>query len=233
MSDRYTLTCTKEDISRRFEIEMPENFEPSYNAAPTHLLPVITNTGRGGLSYFYWGLMPEWAKKQSISKKLINVETDMIKEKASYYRAFKNRRCIIPADGFYAWKQVSKKGVVPHRITLKDQPLFSFAGLWEEFEDEEGTSVHTFTLITTPSSSSLEQISKKMPAILNTETEKIWLSEEMEDEDKLISILQPYTDSEIEFYTVSPRINSVKINSPELIQPAPAADQFGNYSLFD
>lgn len=231
MCGRYTLAKKAEDVAKRFKVDVPNHYKPRFNAAPTQLLPVITADSPEGLSWFYWGLIPAWSKNKSISQKLINARAETVEEKASFRTALQQRRCLIPADGFYEWKPVSKKGKVPYRITLLNEELFAFAGLWEEYEDDEGDAVHTFTIITTQANSTLESIHDRMPVILSREAEGLWLDPKTSAED-LRKVLQPYDRDATRFYTVSARVNGPALDEPSLINPAPSADQFGNYTLF-
>ena len=231
MCGRYTLVKPAKEISDRFGVEVGKNYQPRYNAAPTQLMPVITADAPQGLSWFYWGLIPAWSKDKSVSLKLINARAETLEEKASFRNALKRRRCLVPADGFYEWKVVGKKSKVPYRITLLQEELFAFAGLWEEYEDEEGQMVHTFTIVTTEANSALQSLHSRMPVVLSRQAEKAWLSPDTDPKD-LSALLQPYSASKTRFYTVSSQVNNPGVDAPALIQPAPAADQFGNYTLF-
>ncbi len=233
MPGRYSIGASAEKIAERFNVTAPsEGYEARYNAAPTQLLPIIANSSPKGISYFYWGTIPGWSKNKSISPKLINAPTETLKEKATFKNALKKRRCLIPADGFYEWKRISKKGKVPYRIVMNSKDIFSFAGLWEEFEDENEKTVHTFTIITTTANATLRPIHNRMPAILDQENEQKWLKESTTEED-LLSMLKPYPSDKMSSYTVSHRINQVANEGISLIQPCAPVDQFGNYSLFD
>ena len=231
MCGRYTLVKPAKEISDRFGVEVGKNYQPRYNAAPTQLMPVITADAPQGLSWFYWGLIPAWSKDKSVSLKLINARAETLEEKASFRNALKRRRCLVPADGFYEWKVVGKKSKVPYRITLLQEELFAFAGLWEEYEDEEGQMVHTFTIVTTEANNALQSLHSRMPVVLSKQAEKAWLSPDT-DPQHLSALLQPYSASKTRFYTVSSQVNNPAVDTPTLIQPAPAADQFGNYTLF-
>ena len=232
MCGRYTIIAKAEEIEKRFNVEVPESYSPRYNAAPTQLLPVITNQNPDGVSFFHWGLIPSWAKDKSISSKLINARAETLTEKASFKNAVKHRRCLVLADGFYEWKKSTKKAKIPYRILLTSKELFAFAGLWEAYEDDDQNMVHTFTIITTSANTVLSKIHDRMPVILNPEHEKSWLGSEFSTEEHL-SLLKPYDENKIEYYTISPRVNSVSNDNPQLIDPAPPADQFGNLTLFD
>lgn len=232
MVDRYSLTALSPALSERFSVEVPNHYKPRYNAAPSQLLPVITSSGRQGLSWFYWGRPPRFARNKNLGEKIINLSIETLKEKPVLKKALLQHRCIIPADGFYAWKKVGKKVSIPHRISVADQKLFSMAGLWEEFEDEDNSMVHTFTLITTPSNKSILSITERMPVIFDKNAEDVWLHPKA-PERELISLLKAYSPEKMSLYTVSPRINDPAIDQPSLIIPAPAADQYGNLTLFD
>ena len=231
MIERYTITGKVADIIERFSVDVPDFYQPHFNAAPTRLLPVITNTSPDGLSLFYWGIPPNWAKNKAVSEKIINLKAEALLEKPSLKKAILKRRCIIPADGFYAWKKVGKKTMIPHRFVLKDKSLFSFAGIWEDFEDEEGDENHTFMIITCPSNGIVAAATPTMPIILNKASEKIWLSNEAED--NLVKVLTPIDATALECYTVSPVINTDSVDFPSLINHVPPSDQHGNLTLFD
>lgn len=231
MGDRYTITADKSKMASRFDVEILDAYQPHYNAAPTHILPVITQ-GSKGLSFFYWGEIPDWSKNKSIASKLIYAEGETVAEKASTKQQFLNARCIIPADGFYEWKRVSKKGKIPHRFIFGDNEIRSFAGLWEEFEDNEGNNIHTFKIITTTANGLLSEMNARMPVIFEKEQEKIWLDPNS-DPEELQQLLQPYSSDKMGSYTVSPQFKDPNNEGPSLIEPYAPADQFGNYSLFD
>jgi putative SOS response-associated peptidase YedK len=219
-------------VAERFSVEVPEFYKPRYNAAPSQLLPVITSSGRQGLSWFYWGRPPQFARNKNLGEKIINLPVETLQEKPVLKKALIQHRCIIPADGLYGWKKVGKKTSIPHRFTVTDQELFSLAGLWEEFEDEDGTVLHTFTLITTIANELVSATTERMPVIFDKSREDIWLSGNPV-EAELLSMLVSYPASKMSVYTVSPGISNPKNDYPSIILPAPASDQHGNLTLFD
>ncbi len=233
MCERYTIIAEADEIKNRFNTEVPEAYVPTYNAAPSQALPVITNKLPKEVSFFYWGLVPGWAKNKSISTKIINTSIESIFGKTSFQNALQQRRCLVIADGYYEWKQSFKKSKIPYRIVKEPKGLFAFAGMWDEYEDNEGNIVHTFTVITTTASENLSKIHDRMPVILpDKESEQLWLSNHVTMEE-LMGLLQPEDALSMDFYTISPMVNAVKNNSPKLIQPTPPVDQFGNLTLFD
>ncbi len=232
MIDRYSITASSEKISERFSVEVPEFFKPKYNAAPTQLLPIIRSNAAQGVSTFYWGTSPEWAKNKQLSEKIVNVRAEQIQEKVSLKKMLGKSRCIVPADGFYAWKRTGKRTMVPYRFVVTDQELFSFAALWDEYEDTDGNEFHTFSIITTTPNELVAPIYDRMPVILTKATEKIWMDPATEEQD-LMNILTPYPTAGVNLYSVSPRISDSTADVPSLILPTPPADQHGNLTLFD
>lgn len=232
MIDRYSITATAAQISERFSTDVPEFYKEHYNASPAQLLPIITSASPDGLSLFYWGTAPEWAKNKTLSEKLINLRAEHFPEKPTLKKSLRAHRCIIPADGFYGWRKVGKKTSIPYRFVVRNQEIFSFPGIWEEFEDTEGLQIQTFTIITVPANSVVNTVQERMPVILNREKEMIWLDKDS-TEDKLLAVFSSADTQELSYYPVSPRISQVEIDVPSLIVPTPPADQFGNLTLFD
>jgi putative SOS response-associated peptidase YedK len=231
MIERYSISASGQAVNDRFHVDVPGYYKPRYNAAPTQLLPVITSESPQGISLFYWGRPPLWARNKSLSERIINLHVENLNDRPVLKKALMKFRCIIPADGFYAWKKIGKKTSIPYRV-ITNQELFSFAALWEEFEDETGSVVHTFNIITTEANDTLKKITERMPLILTRESEKIWLagsSTELE----LLKLLEIYPADRTSMYPVSPRINEIKNDAPSLLIPTPPADQFGNLTLFD
>lgn len=231
MGDRYTITADAATLAARYALDVPERYQPRYNAAPTQILPVIIQ-GSEGFSYFYWGQLPERSNNRSITSKLLMAPAESLPERTTGQMALSHHRCLIPCDGFYEWKQVSKKGKIPYRITWRDGKLFSMAGIWEEFDDESGNVVHTFRILTTPSNQALSDINPRMPLIIPKEAEDHWLSPENTHE-QIKPLLKTFESDQFYMYTVSPRLSDPSFDQASLIKPFSAADQFGNYSLFD
>ncbi|CAN5470474.1 SOS response-associated peptidase [soil metagenome] len=227
---RYSLTAKADEVAKRFAVDVPEGYLPQYNAAPTHLLPVITQDSPQGISFFYWGAPPTWANKKPLGEKIINTRLELIAEKTVLQKKLRERRCLLPADGFYEWKRAGKKTNIPYRFTLKDKEQFAIAGLWEEYDDASGEMFHTFTVITTEASHSVAPITDRMPVIIPPGMEKSWLQET--DEQELLTILK-VPSPVMDFYSVSHLVNLPDRNDRLVILPAPPSDQFGNLTLFD
>lgn len=231
MCGRYSLSKSKIELEERFQAEMLADFKPRYNVAPTQLVPVITSDSPKGFSFFYWGITPDFGQNKPVAQKLINAKAETVHEKISFKNSFQRRRCLIPADGFFEWKRLGKKTKIPYRFTLREEEIFSFAGIWEEYETVTGDVQHTFLILTTAPNEVVAEVHDRMPVILNRESEKKWLDKYTSEKD-LLQILNPFPAELMLSYTVSPMVNSVQNDSPGIIRRTSPMDQFGNYTLF-
>lgn len=231
MCGRYSLSKSKIELEERFQAEMMPDFQPRYNIAPTQLVPVITSQSPKGFSFFYWGITPDFGKNKPVAQKLINARAELVNDKISFKSSFEKRRCLIPADGFYEWKKLGKKTKIPYRFTLREDELFAFAGIWEEYETVSGEIQHTFLILTTGPNDIVSEVHDRMPVILNRQMEKKWL-DNYTSESELLAMLQPYPSDQMLSYTVSPLVNSVQNDVPSIIRKTSPADQHGNYTLF-
>lgn len=232
MIDRYSITATADQLAEHFSVDVPDFYKAHYNASPTHILPVITSSTPQGLSSFYWGTAPGWAKNKSVSEKIINLHSEDFAEKVSLRKALKKQRCIVPADGFYGWKKVGKRTSIPYRFVFKSQRLFAFPALWEEFEDTDGVQIQTFAIVTSAADRTVSPVQDRMPVILTRASEKVWLDKDSSEE-SLLQAISISDTKEMNFYPVSPRIREQDVDVPSLIVPTPPSDQHGNLTLFD
>jgi putative SOS response-associated peptidase YedK len=231
MIERYSITMASELLAERLSVDVPDFYKPRYNAAPTQLLPVITSHAPAGISLFYWGTSPEWSKNKIPGEKIINVGIEAIEEKPALQRAMKKNRCLIPADGFYIWRKVGKKTSIPYRFFATHSETFSFAGIWEEFEDTDGNEIQTFKLITAPASEPLLSFTERVPVMFNKEQSTLWLAGS-EDAD-FLAMLKSSSGIILNNYPVSPMISNTAQDLASMIIPTPPADQHGNLTLFD
>lgn len=212
MCGRYSIGAEIQALSQRLKLQLPPDFEPNYNAAPSQQLPVVSNYRPGFFSYFQWGIVPFWAKDEQ--KRLINARAETILEKATFKKSFKTRRCLVAADGYYEWMK-TKEGKIPYRICLESDQPFVFAGIWDrqnDFIDETD-----FCIITTAASPSIEHIHNRMPVILHPEAIDFWLSD-TEDYEGLHDVLRPMEDKDIKAYQVSKKVNHVQNNEAALTE---------------
>lgn len=223
MCGRFTLHHSSSEVAQRFGVQQQLfEFPPRYNVAPGQPIAVVTQNAHGdnvrALEGYRWGLVPSWAKDDAIGSKLINARLETLSEKPSFKVALKRRRCLIPADGFYEWKQ-DERVKTPHHIRFRDGKLFAFAGLWEEWIGPGDAPLRTCTIITGPPNELLATLHHRMAVILPRELENEWLDPRMSDEDAL-ELLQIYPPDELEAFRVSRKVGNVVYDEPSLIAPA-------------
>ncbi len=219
MCGRYTLKTPIDVLAEHFEVEeYPASLTPSYNIAPTQgVVAVMEDDDKRKLEIFHWGLIPSWAKDPAIGNKMINARAETVSEKPSFRSAFKRRRCLIVADGFYEW-QKTDNGKQPYYIRMKDSTPFAFAGLWETWQN--GEEIRSCTIITTDANDLMGEIHHRMPVILPPENYGVWLDPGFEEKEALSDLLKPYRSEEMEAYPVSRRVNKPSNNEPSVIEPA-------------
>lgn len=227
MCGRFTLTSDFPNILKRFGLVQQEfPFHPRYNIAPGQNAPVIIQSSSRQIHPMKWGLVPHWAKDPNVGFKMINARSETVAQKPSFRHPFRHKRCLIPGDSFYEWKKdPSTNAKIPFRFHIKEQNLFAFAGLWEEWMTLEGEPLQTFSIITTTANELVSPIHDRMPAILKEEDEATWLDHSTDNLEKLINLLQPYPKDKMDSYRVSSLVNSVKSDSPECIDPSKELSQ--------
>ncbi|GAB4455153.1 MAG: SOS response-associated peptidase [Armatimonadaceae bacterium] len=225
MCGRFTQHHTTEEVQSRFVVSATL-FDPvpRYNAAPTQPIAVVVqeaSTRERILDGFQWGLIPFWAKDPAIGNKLINARSETVAEKPAYKGLLKRRRCIIPADGFYEWeRREGGKVRQPFHFRRRDGNLFGFAGLWDQWDSPDGSSLLTCTILTTNANDTVGKVHDRMPVILQSpDDEAQWLDDTVSDTATLQALLLPYPDSLMEAVMVSRRVNSPMVDSLELILP--------------
>jgi len=200
--------------------DIPDDLPPRYNIAPSQPVAVIPNTGDNVLSMYKWGLIPSWSKDPAIGDRMINARAETLSEKPSFRNAFRRRRCLILADGFYEWKQIpGMKTKQPVYLRLNPYRPFAFAGLWEIWNAPDGSEVRSCTIITTQPNSLIEPIHNRMPVILPPEVYSQWLAPEDRQPAQLNQLLVPYPSSEMVAFPVSRLVNSPQTDTAELIKP--------------
>jgi putative SOS response-associated peptidase YedK len=236
MCGRFTLTVDPAALQMAFpqiEIPDPTRLAPRYNLAPTQPVAVVFNDGKKDrLDFFNWGLIPSWAKDPEIGSRLINARLETLAEKPAFRSAYRRRRCLILADGFYEWTENPQgKGKTPVYIylTMKDQPtsrlLFAFAGLWETWTAPkgEGSEIRSCTIITTQPNDFMKSFHSRMPVILDPNVYRAWISPGEHKPETLQPLFAPYppADSDILMtaHSVSPLVNSPRNDQAACIAP--------------
>lgn len=226
---------TPEMLRTLINFAVTPNLQPRFNIAPTQMAPVVRaqgeaqgggegGNGNGGggrkMDMLRWGLIPSWSKDMSVASKLINARGETVAEKPSFSAAYRERRCLIPADGFYEWRPEGD-AKQPFRIGFRGGAPFVFAGLWESWTAppdavNAGDVVETFAIITTAANDKLAPIHRRMPVIVDPADFDLWLTG---DPANAAKIIRPYPADEMAFYRVSTRVNNVRNDDAECIAP--------------
>jgi putative SOS response-associated peptidase YedK len=201
--------------------EAPDELEPRYNIAPTQSIAVVRQfeDGLRSCDLLRWGLIPSWAKDPAIGNRTINARAETVAEKPAFRAAFRRRRCLVLADGFFEWRKEGKKQ--PYYIRMRDEGPFAFAGLWERWAPgAEDSALETCNLITTDANELMRDMHDRMPVILPREDYGTWLDPAIQDTQQLLALLQPYKSEAMIANPVSTRVNNPKHDDAECIAPA-------------
>jgi putative SOS response-associated peptidase YedK len=220
MCGRYTLASPTERLAEEFGVDASSiELSPNYNVAPTQgVAAVLEEAGHRRLEVLRWGLIPPWADDPGIGSRMINARSETAPGKPSFRRAFRERRCLIPADGFYEWQRTNG-AKQPYYIHMEDGRPFAFAGLWESWSKGGEGEVRTCTILTTGANALVGEVHDRMPVILAHDAYDVWLDPASE-RDELTGLLAPYPEDEMEAYPVSRFVNSPSNNDPRCIEPA-------------
>jgi len=223
MCGRFAGFSSMETLKAHFPIDVADvTATANYNVAPNQeILAIIRQEEKNHLLAVYWGLVPFWAKDLSTGSRLINARSETVADKPSFRNAFRKRRCLIPANGFYEWKKAGgKEPKQPMYLTLPDESPFAFAGLWESWDNKgkEGTPYRSCAILTREASESVKPIHHRMPVILKPEAFTSWLDPDNQDKSNLLDIIQNNIYTELKSVPVSNQVNSPKNNRPENIR---------------
>jgi putative SOS response-associated peptidase YedK len=223
MCGRFTLSQPPEAIAKQFQLDEVPQLSPRYNIAPTQLTPTVLVDSGGSRQFraLHWGLIPSWAKDAKMGARMINARAETLSEKPAFRSAFKYRRCLIVADGFYEWQQ-QKQGKQPFYFRLKTGEPFAFAGLWEHWDSSEGEAIDSCTIITTAANEVTRSIHDRMPVILSPSDYELWLDPAVQTPVKLQPLLSPYSADEMTSYPVSAAVNSPRNDRADCVEPLAA-----------
>lgn len=216
---RFTLLQNELAIKERFRIQTPVNkLSPRYNIAPTEdVFAVIFDGEKNRAGHIRWGLVPSWAKDKRIGSKMINARIESAHEKPSFKHLMTQKRCLIVADSFYEWQQ-TEQGKVVHRIQVKNEALFAFAGLWDKWENN-GERLFTCTMLTRDANNFMRPIHHRMPIILPIELEEEWIRTPFKSSKEARQFLLSLSTPEFESYEVSSYVNNVRNDDAACIEP--------------
>jgi putative SOS response-associated peptidase YedK len=223
MCGRFSLGANARTLVTQFALFEELAWTPRYNIVPTQEVLVVVqdpaNTKRQARRH-RWGLIPSWAKYPAIGNQLINAQAETAATKPAFRSAFRKRRCLILADGFYEWKKEDRHKQ-PFHIRLRDSRPFAFAGLWERWGKPAGAIIDSYTILTTIPNSLLLSLHHRMVVILPPGDYDLWLNSGVQDVDRLQPLLCPYPAEEMTAYAVSTRVNNSANDGPDCVEPVP------------
>jgi putative SOS response-associated peptidase YedK len=223
MCGRFTLFSDGAELARLFGCGYDVPLAARYNIAPGQPVPVVRHAEGSGapdrqLVMVRWGLIPSWASDARIAYQCINARSETAADKPAFRSAFRHRRCLVPANGFFEWQKVGKQKQ-PFLFRLRDQQLFAFAGLWERWSGPHGDGRETCTILTTEANESVRPLHERMPVILPAEYHGDWLDPQTTAPQWLQTVLRPYPAEAMRVVPVSPWVNDARHEGPECLQP--------------
>jgi putative SOS response-associated peptidase YedK len=222
MCGRYVITSSPAAIRALFGYPEQPNFPARYNVAPTQPIPVVRlHEGKRQFVLMRWGLIPAWVKDPKAFSLLINARAESVIDKPAFSAAMRRRRCLIPTDGFYEWKEIGGRKQ-PYFVHLRSGGPFGFAGLWETWTGPNGEEIDTAAIVTTTANRALSSIHERMPVILPPEAFDTWLDCAKVDARTATALLAPARDDLFEAYEVSLAVNRAANDSEALLAPAAA-----------
>jgi len=219
MCGRYSLLCI-DDLGNRFRVHNPMIGSRSrFNISPGTRQPVIVQ-GAGGreLVQMQWGLIPRYAGASGTSRPVINARAETLTGKPVFAHLLASNRCLIPASGFFEWKQVRTKKI-PYYFHISDQPIFAFAGLFDTWRDPCGTILAAYTIVTTEPNPLVAMVHPRMPAILSRGNEERWLEDVPVTAGLLRELLAPHPSGEMEMYPVPDLVNTPSFDDERVVRP--------------
>jgi putative SOS response-associated peptidase YedK len=228
---RFTLTASPEELARRFGLEETPELGARFNVAPGQAVATIRQRRGAGrmLELRRWGLVPAWADDPRMGVRLINARAETAAEKPAYRAAFRQRRCLIPADGFYEWSGGAAERM-PYHVALADGAPFGMAGLWERWQGGAGETIESCSILTTEANESVRTLHDRMPVILAPADYALWLDPELRDPARLAPLLRPWS-ADLRLRRVSRRVNDARLDEPGLLDPAGVASEPAQLAL--
>ena len=218
MCGRYNILASAEELAELFGLDIADWSTPRFNVAPTQMAPIIrinSESENRSFDMLKWGMMPRWLK---IPKPLINVRSETIADKPTFRKSFKQRRCLVPATGFYEWQKLGSTKQ-PFHIFRRDEKLFAFAGIWDRFKDKNGEPFEAFAILTTEPNDVVAAIHNRMPVILNKTGCERWLDVATHDLHSLIELFEAIPAKQTIAEPVSNFVNSAVNDDKRCIEP--------------
>ena len=233
MCGRFTNSKDPNDIAKRFEAVLGglPDVLPRFNIAPRHVVLAIRHEPESGhreVVPLRWGFIPSWAKDSTIGNRLMNARGETVNQKPAFKSAFMQRRCLVPADGFFEWRKRKDRGFehrkCPYYIRFQDGRLFGFAGLWESWKDHNGKGVETCTIITTTPNEIVKPIHERMPVIIEEHNYEEWLNAGPAQRGSLQNMLRPFPPHEMEALPVGSWVNNPTVDDRKCVEPIEEAE---------
>ncbi len=219
MCGRFTLRTPAAEVARQFALAVVPELSPRYNIAPTQKVAIVRRREAAApreLAMVRWGLIPRWAKDTKIGASMINARSETVDTKPAFKSAFKHRRCLVPADGFFEWRRQGA-GKQPYYISGRDGRPLAIAALWETWQGES-EAIESCTLLTTEANDLLRGLHDRMPVILSEEDYDRWLGLQADETSKLMPLLRPFPAERLQLYAVNVLVNNPRNDVPECLE---------------
>jgi putative SOS response-associated peptidase YedK len=226
MCGRTNLTATPEELAEAFALDEVPSLAPRYNIAPSQPMPLVRVDGaqrRRRLSHARWGLVPRWAADPKVGARMINARAETVARLPAFRDPFRERRCLVPASGFYEWRR-GEKSRQPYLLRHRDGRLLALGGLWERWrpaphDPRHAETIESCAVLTTPANELVARLHDRMPLIVRPEDYDAWLDPDLRDPERLAALLRPFPAEEMVAVPVSPRVNSPDNDDPGLLEP--------------
>ena len=216
MCGRYALHSTPEVIALQFGLHSTPSWPPRYNIAPTQLAPIVRIAAGGGreMAIARWGLIPSWAKDMAMGAKMNNARAETVAEKPAFRAAFRRRRCLIPVDGWYEWRQEGGRKQ-PYFIYPQNRGVCGLAGLWEEWISPDGSPIESYAVVTTDADTTTGKIHDRMPVVIAPAQHSLWLEGEPRQASSLLRALEP---GKLIFHKVDRRMSAARVDDAKCVE---------------
>jgi putative SOS response-associated peptidase YedK len=222
---RTSLTATPAELAEAFDLDEPPSLAPRYNIAPSQPMPVVRMDAarrKRRLTLLRWGLVPASASDPAVGARLINARSETARSRAAFRDPFRERRCLVPASGFYEWRRAGG-GRQPYLLRRRDGQPMGLGGVWDRWQPPTGAKAHepieSCAILTAPANELVAQLHDRMPLVLDAADYELWLDPDVKDPGRLQALLRPYPAAEMVAIPVSPRVNSPNNDDPTCVEP--------------
>lgn len=234
MCGRIVLASSPRVLAEMFHLDVLPDLEARYNIAPMSDIPAVVPHPKGDgleMRMMRWGLVPAWARDAGMGARMINARSETVAGKPAFRDAYRRRRCVIPADGFYEWRKLEGRKQ-PYYFHRRDGRPLAFAGLWESWTGPDGADLETCTILTTEANRVMQPVHHRMPVILPAKDRALWLDLAADHREALPALLRPGPDDLLAMHPVDSRVGSPRFDEPACLDPVEAPDEPGQMDLF-